>query len=561
MNSGPASMPTGRRLRVRTVLKFASLAVVLLLGGYALLPPAGGDGSAEDAAAAVDRSDAKYVIKFSPGSGYLPGTRPGGLGEPLKGLTTVIARFERRFPDTHIEVVNVPVVVREYLVTQLSGGAAPDIVNVNVENVWVDVQKDWYVPLDGFLERPNPFVVEMNEQRKRENPDAEDLPGVRQWWDMFRYQAITRGKAAPDGKNYCLSLDMVETGIFYNKTLFEKLGLTPPETWEQFLEILERVRQEGKIPLLMDLWSFNDWCQDLIFDQLYYGLLDGIDLKKDPKREAYLQGYLDSEELIFLQRKGFFTRRDPRAVHLWKIMRQLKRYTNKTLSGMDLTREFVTQRAAMYWQSSMLTHRLVSDRSLGFEWGVFYLPRFTRKTTPYASGKPMCVIGGAASQFEVTNAAVADTPPSLPMSERMKRSKRLKRVIAFLQFLCVPENTRTLVNEYPCFLPNIVGVEPLPALKPFEKILERRYTTTKWIFSFDLRFRYVQERMLALYLGDGIDLDEFFDWHEKNLTYATESLARRKKMDFSALAAEWKRLAPKRAGMAGLPPGAREAPP
>ena len=30
-----------------------------------------------------------------------------------------------------------------------------------------------------------------------------------------------RGKAAPDGGIYCISFDMVETGIFYNKTKFE----------------------------------------------------------------------------------------------------------------------------------------------------------------------------------------------------------------------------------------------------------------------------------------------------------------------------------------------------
>ena len=551
----------GRPGRLRTICKYASLAVVLSVGGYLLLPAGGTD------ATDVVRSDARYVIKFSPGWNYLPGSQPGGIGKPLQGLKTVIARFEKRFPDTHIEVINAPG-VREYLVTQLSSGAAPDIVNVNVEDVWVDVQKDWYVPLDDFLEKPNPFVVELNREHRKKNPGKDDLPGTRQWWDMFRYQAISRGKAAPNGKNYCLSLDMVETGIFYNKTIFAELDLKPPKTWEQFIEVLKRVQAEGKkkgprkdiIPLLMSLGAYSDWCKDLIFDQLYYDLMPGIDLKKDPRREAYLQGYLDPAELVFLHRKGFFTPSDPRYVQLWKIMRQLKRYTNDNMTSMDLTREFVTQRGAMLWASSPLTHRLSADTKLGFEWGVFYLPQFTKKTAKYASGKPMCVIGGVASQFEVTCSAVGDTSAKLPMAERMARSERLKRVIAFLQFLCVPANTRTVVNEYACFLPNIVGVEPLGPLKPFAEILKRRYTTTKWVFSFGLRFRFIQDRMLSLYLVDGIDLDEFIDWQEKNVASAAANFVRRKKPDMAALAAEWKRRAPARAKMIDLPPAAREAP-
>ena len=268
----------------------------------------------------------------------------------------MIRAFERRFPDVQVQVVNVPA-VREYLVTQLSSGGAPDIINVNVEDVWVDVQKGWYVPLDSFLEAPNPFVAERNDP---------SLPGARQWWDMFKYQAITRGKAAPNGKNYCLSLDMVETGIFYNKTLFDGLGLSPPQTWDQFVVVLQRLEAEGKIPLLMQLGTFQDWCQDLFFDQLYYDLMPGIDLKQDPSREAYLEGYLDPEELAFLHRKGFFTRNDPRFVELWKLMRQLKRHTNQNITSTDLTREFVTQRAAMLWTGSPFTYRVWADRQLGF---------------------------------------------------------------------------------------------------------------------------------------------------------------------------------------------------
>ena len=545
---------TGGRGWLRRAWKYGSLCVVLGVSVWLLLPPKPAtDAAGETGAARGDVSEVKYVIKFSPGRQYMPGSVPFGIGKPLQGLGKVIRAFERRFPDTRIEIINVPA-VREYLVTQLSSGAAPDILNVNVEDVWVDVQKGWYVPLDGFLEAPNPFVAE------KKDPN---LPGARQWWDMFRYQAISRGKAAPDGRNYCISLDMVETGIFYNKTIFDRLGLTPPKTWGQFMALMKRIeqKQDKVTPLMMSLSSYNDWATDLLFDQLYYSLLDGIDLKKDPAREAYLQGYLDGEELVFLLRKGFFGRNDPRYRELWRIMRELKQHTNKNMTNADLTRDFITQRGAMIWTASPLTYRLISDRKLGFEWGVFYPPRLTRETSRYASDTDMCVIGGAASQLEVTCTAVGDTDASLPMEQRMARSQRLKRVMAFLQFLCTPEQAELVVNEYAGFLPNIVGVPVLEPLAPFGKILKRRYTTTKWLFSFDLRFSDIQERMLGLYLAGGASLDEFLTWQEANLHSAAANLVRRKAPDMSALEARWKRLAPARAPMTDLPPQAREGQP
>lgn len=487
----------------------------------------------------------KYVIRFVPGAFYLPGSVPQGLGPPLQGLSHVVAAFEKRFPDTRVDIVNVPTTTREYLVTQLSGGSAPDIVTVNVEDVWVDVQKHWYVPLDRFLEAPNPFVVAQG------RPGA---PGTRQWWDMFRYQAVTRGKQAPDGGNYCLSLDMVETGIFYNKTFFAAHGLRPPANWSEFMALLQRIRALGKVPLGATIDMLADWGQDILFDQLYYGILPGIDLKQDPVREAYLQGYLDDDELTVLHRHGFFTQRDPRYRQIWELMHRLTRYCNRDLSSTDIVRSFINQEAVMIWNGSWFVGRLTADHDLGFDWGVFYLPPLTKASSPYAVDVPTCVIGGVGTQYEVTNSALSDTDPSLPFATRIARSERLRRVVALLQFICLPENTAAIVNEYPCFIPNIVGVPVLPPLKPFEQILQRRYTTTKWLFSFDLRFTDITRRMLLLYLSDGIDLDGFMDWQVRNIDAATANFVSRKYSDLAPLEAEWTRKAPLRAPYAGLPP-------
>lgn len=521
--------------RARRILKLFSLALVLSFGTWMLWPPAREATSATSVDTDVPET-VKHLIRFSPGSQYLPGAVPYGIGEPLRGMAEVARDFERLYPDTRIDFIVTPG-TREYLVTQLSSGRAPDIINVNVEDVWVDVQKGWYVALDPYLEAPNPFV------RAKGDPNA---PGYRQWWDMFKYQAISRGKAAPDNRNYCISFDMVETGIFYNKDIFGKVGIHVPQTWDEMLENMAKIEAAGYLPMVMNIDAFNDWCTDLFFDQIYYDILEGIDLAQDPVREQYLEGYLDWDELCFLFQQRFFTRQDPRYLEIWRLMKQFRRYCSKNLSTSDPTRDFVTQHGAMIWNGSWFTYRLIADKELGFDWGVFYLPPFTKRTTPYASEVEMCVIGGSATQIEVTNSAFRDTGDPAT-------SERLQRVMGFLQFLTLPENCARVVNEYDCFLPNILGVPVAPSLEPFAEILERRYTTTKWIFTFDLRFSEIQRRMLDLYLNDGIDLEEFMGWQENNLAAATRNLVERKPIDLDRLDRRWEELAPLRASYGDLP--------
>ena len=548
-------------IKLGRIIRMASLACFIALAVWALLPPAEDEDDYDDGETPAERHERRdqavdYVIRFSPGPNYMPGSVPFGIGEPLQGLSRVLRDFERRFPDTRVEVLTTPL-TREYLVTQLSSGQAPDILNVNVEDVWVDIQKEWYIPLDSFLEAPNAFI------REQGDPDA---PGYEQWWDMFTYQAISRGKAAPDGKMYCLSFDMVETGIYYNKGIFRQLDIDVPESWAEFMDILKTIKDtpvtppgedtpRSVIPMLVNVDMMTDWCHDLFFDQLYYSLMPGIDLIQDPLREGYLEGYLDDVELYFLFQQGFFTQQDKRYRQLFEIMYEFRQYCNQNIAAPDLVREFVTQRGAMLWMPCVLTYRLKADRALDFDWDVFYLPQFTRETTPFASYTPMCVIGGSAAQFEVTNSAIRDTPPDMPFEERIAASKRLRRVMQLLQFLCVPENYERIVNEYECFLPNIVGVEALPALQPFEEILQRRYTTTKWAFTFDLKFYEILRRMLELYLNDGIDLDGFMAFQVDNIRAATENLLVRKPVDHEKLQQAWDARAPLRAEMKGLPDG------
>lgn len=515
--------------------RHVTLALVVLAGLWALRPPK--DEAARggaDAGASRATGHRPYVIRVAPGF-YMPGKRINPGDPPLKAFREVGDAFERLYPDTRVEFLDVPLGQREWIVTQLAGGQAPEIVNLNVEDVWQDVQKGWYVPLDRYLEAPTPFVKDH-----------------RQWWDAFRYQDISRSKAAPDGKMYCVTLDMIETGIFYNKTLFRRLGLSPPKDWDEFLRLQSKIQRAGYVPMLANVGSLCDWGVDLIFDQLYRGIRPTLDVRDDKKRDMFYKGYLDWDEIAYLHRKrGFFSKGDPRWRETFRLLKEWRRFMPKDLGATDMTKEFIQGNGAMIWESSLFVQKLMSDPQRKFEWGMFYLPPMTASTSRFALGVRQCIIGEAATQFSVTNSAYTDTGDP-------DTSKKLDRCVRFLQFATTPHNCDRIVNEITALMPNVTGVPTKPELEPFVRNLEDHpYTTTKWMFTFDLRFSEIMSRMFYLYLVGGISEDEFLDWMQKNLDTATATVIRRKSLDLEPLDASWRRLAPLRQGMKELPNEAR----
>ena len=521
--------------------------MIVGLSVWALLPPRGEGNDGATIRLGTDPAhldnappSVKYKLRVHPGS-YLPGLMPDNVGHPLTGLAEVVEAFEKLYPDTRIEFTGVPAGRREWLVTQLSSGNAPDIVSVNVEDVWQDIQKNWYIPLTDYLDKPNPFA-------------APGQPGSRRWWDMFKYIIPTRGTCAPDGNFYCITLDMIETGVFYNKDMFDQLGLQEPKDWIEFLAIQKKIGEAGYVPMLVDKQMFTDWGVDLTFYQVYSDLSDLLDLRYDPRSGDYLKGYLDWDEIAFLHTKGFFSPDDPRWVATFRILKHWRKYMGPELGfNEQMLKSFLTHRGVMFCSVSSLVNRLTRDPDVDFRWGIFYLPPIPRSFNKYCAGRDQCVIGGSGMQYEVTNSAIRDTPANMPFAQRMEKSERLKRAIAFLQFLTTPKNTDHVVNEVCQLLPNIKGADFHPELAPFDGFLQRHYSMTKWYFTFDLQFDEVFLRMFELYLNDGLSEKEFLGWMERNLDTACENVIRRKELDLKPLQAEWDKRVAMRKGVKDLP--------
>ncbi|QJD86525.1 ABC transporter substrate-binding protein [Cohnella herbarum] len=71
-----------------------------------------------------------------------------------------------------------------------------------------------------------------------------------------------------DGKTYMIpTASDVSNIIWYNKKIFADLGIQPPQTWEQFIEICEKIKAANITPLASgnkDLWPGGNWIAHLI---------------------------------------------------------------------------------------------------------------------------------------------------------------------------------------------------------------------------------------------------------------------------------------------------------
>jgi raffinose/stachyose/melibiose transport system substrate-binding protein len=139
-------------------------------------------------------------------------------GDPLvKDLTSQrVIKFMDENPD--IEIIQMPSgsgAYLEFLKTKDAVGEFPDILDSRDTSVWVRADK----------------LAELPES------------------------VVSLVKQAPllDGKAYVapISIGPAAGGIYYNKNLFDELGLKEPKTYGEFLALCEKIKQSGTAPLVV----------------------------------------------------------------------------------------------------------------------------------------------------------------------------------------------------------------------------------------------------------------------------------------------------------------------
>jgi raffinose/stachyose/melibiose transport system substrate-binding protein len=178
------------------------------------------------------------------------------------------------------------------------------------------------------------------------------------------------------GTYFALPYVGVVQGVYYNKELFEKYGVTEPQTWGEFMDLLETIKEQDPdiIPIANGLKPTED---SEMFMSLAANYLEG------PEGRARLMR-TDGTALCYTS---------PRVVNAFRAVTSLKPYLPENVGTVDsqTSKElFLDQEAAMLFGGSWDLQKVADNAD--FEWGVFAVPAPAGKQT-YVIFQPDIGIG------------------------------------------------------------------------------------------------------------------------------------------------------------------------
>lgn len=149
-------------------------------------------------------------------------------------LEEIIQDFEKSHPDIDVQMTSVPD-AGTVLKTRMLSGDVPDVINLYPQNI-------------DFQEWANAgFFYDMTSQ---------------DYLDNLKNQYAD--KYAINGKVYNVPLTANVSGIYYNKTKFEALGLKAPETWDEFVQLVDDIKAASETPFAIagtEGWTLNGYHQ------------------------------------------------------------------------------------------------------------------------------------------------------------------------------------------------------------------------------------------------------------------------------------------------------------
>ena len=355
-----------------------------------------------------------------------------------EGLIKLARSYEQQHPDVTVTIQVQPVNGYEtWLRTQIESRSesAPDIYNVNYTNGYYE--RGLLANLTPYLALPSPYTG-------------------RPWRENLNAQFLEKYKSGGDVAT--LPLDFIEVAFFYNKSLFDRLGLKPPKTWEEMLATASTIKRAGYIPFAVPGdtdsywsgtvgWIFRFFTDAYMRDAVPLVMSQPGDWDYDARKNRGFRlnqadPYNDSrvvinpERLVAAVRDRRFRMDSPRFREAYHKIKEFAAYWEPGFNGTSANSAyqlFLTRKAAMMINSSPTIATL--DRDMDdlyprdrFAWDLFPVPPMTRSRFNIPSFRG---VGGAGVVFGVVRKSDAHT----------------KRVVDFLMYLTSPHGAKTLVDE------------------------------------------------------------------------------------------------------------------
>ncbi len=245
---------------------------------------------------------------------------------------------------------------------------------------------------------------------------------------------------APDGNMFAVPFAAVSHGVYYNKDLFMKAGVSIPTTWEDFLMACKKLQDMGITPLangLADEWD--------ILETFFLGALPN---------------YIGGADQRVKYETGEMKLNNEKFIKAFTAMRDVAKYCPKGFESVtynDSQALFATAKAAMFIDGSW---SVGTYDGVGFDWGIFAIP------APKGNNTAIC--------FHPDMAITMNTTTEHPEEAK-----------AFLSWLCTVEGATTASKYLPAgFFPMInapIAIE-LPQANEFLALNEGKETDARFVW-------------------------------------------------------------------------------
>ncbi|MBD5786445.1 extracellular solute-binding protein [Cellulosimicrobium terreum] len=173
--------------------------------------------------------------------------------------------------------------------------------------------------------------------------------------DAFEPTILQAAQGRTDGKTYGVPFAYQTMAMYYDKDVFDDLGLSEPETWEDFVSVQETLLDNDITP--MALGAREDWVLPMFHDLVGAARYGGSDFAA-----AVQDGSKD------------FT--DPDYVASLQVVEDMKKYLDKDVNAVavaDATLQFTSGQAAQ-WPGGSFDLKTFRDTAPDKNLGVYQVP-------------------------------------------------------------------------------------------------------------------------------------------------------------------------------------------
>lgn len=307
----------------------------------------------------------------------------GGYG--IEWHKNVARQYEKLHPGIKINLWGDPR-VDEKLKPRILRRNPPDLASCNLP-VWKLIVAGKLHPLDDALQS----------QAYGQNKTWRETltPGI---LSTFQYQ----------GKAYAMPSNLSVWTCWYDKRMFRKHGWQPPQTWDEFITLCDKIKAAGIAPLAFQ-GKYPTYAWPILLT-LY-------------ERQVPFEVWYEMQDI----KPGAFLK--PEFIQAARMLQEMAtKYYQKGALAMTHTEsqmEFVNGRAAMVFCGLWLKNEMKKAIPPGFEMACFAIP-----TLPDGKGDQKAIYGGGAENFFVFSEA-----------------KHPKEALDFLKYMMSLESAQTYVQR------------------------------------------------------------------------------------------------------------------